>query len=121
MYTAEIPKSMHIKDLIFKQMKTTQDGHKALPSFAKMYPSMLHTPSPFLQEKWKKHLYQSFLCSGILEHSFTCKKPPSGKDRCQGAMPKGNCPSTLPVLLELPEEVDALGEDAIKTARYWLI
>ena len=51
MYTAEIPRSMHVADMIMQQMKTTSQGRALLPKFAKTYPTMHHVPSPHLREK----------------------------------------------------------------------
>ena len=106
MYCAEIPRSVHARDILVEKMKETPEGSKSLPLIAKMYPSMKHVPSPHLVQKWKDHYCNCVLRTGIHRHSFTCKKPPAGQHRCRGARPAGNCPETLPTLLEVPEDVE---------------
>ena len=50
-------------------------------------------------------MWDTVLRSGIHEHRFTCKKPPPGKIRCRMAKPSGDSSATLPVMLEIPEEL----------------
>ena len=110
MYTAEIPRSIHVRDMITQKMKESLEGRKLLPTVAKMYPSLKHVPSPRLVNKWKDHFSNSVVRNGIHKHSFTCKKPPAGRHRCRGARPSGDSSATLPVLLEVPSEADEAGD-----------
>ena len=72
----------------------------------KCYPCMKHPPKPSdTQDNWKQFFWENILQTGIHEHTFTCKKPPSGRHRCRGAFPAGLSQSTQPLLLETsPEE-----------------
>ena len=110
MYVAQIPRSVHMKGMLVQKMKETPEGRASLPTFAKIYPSMKHIPSPKMQETWKKELFHTMLRTGIHKHSFTCKTPPAGKTRCRGARPAGDAAATLPVLLEVPENLDSAAQ-----------
>ena len=105
MFVAHLPRSVHLKNMLAKKMKETAAGRAALPTFCKTYPSMKCVPSPSMQQKWDFDFWDNTLKTGIHEHSFSCHKPPAGRHRCRGARPAGDCPATLPALLEIPSEV----------------
>ena len=105
MLIAHIPRSVHVKDILAQKMKETSFGRANLPTFAKIYPTMKHVPSPRMQKKWLHDFWDNTLRTGIHKHTFTCKQPPAGIHRCRGARPAGNCSATLPVMLEVPPEV----------------
>jgi len=60
-----------------------------------------------LPAKAKKNEWNNFFCetvveTGIHQHSFSCAKPPAGKDGCRGARPCDCVLSTEPVELIAP-------------------
>ena len=115
MYCAELPKGYHVRDYVVKQMKTTPEGRKLLPSKVKAYPSMKRCPFPcpripVTQTEWKRFCWENVLRTGIHEHTFTCRKPPQGKDHCRNAMPAGTSKKTGPKeLIADPRELEEKG------------
>ena len=105
MYTAQIPRSFHVRDHLSKAMKNNyRRGAKEnckCPKFAPMATRPPPDPTDS-QEEWRRFFYETVLQVGIHEHSFSCKKPPAGKYRCRGYNPKGDAPKTRPVQLIPP-------------------
>ncbi|CAB9516444.1 helicase PIF1 [Seminavis robusta] len=106
MYTAELPRHIHAKDIIVRAMKKSQSGRDCLPPYAKRYTSMKHVPSPKSTDDWKKFMWEATLRNGIHEHGWSCRKPPSGKYRCRNAKGSGDSSATLPKLLEVPTDIE---------------
>ena len=63
-------------------------------------------------------MWQNILKIGIHKHTFTCKKPPSGKHKCRGGYPVASNAKTRPILLAINENhselplVDIIPEEA---------
>ena len=112
MYSAEIPKTEHVKDILIQKMKKTQRGRSLLPAFTKMYPSMQHVPSPRTKELWDTYFHRArFRSGGIHEHTFSCKQKPAGAHRCRNCRPAGNSNDTCPKMLEVIDELDQLVDE----------
>ena len=100
-YKAEIPLSMHVKDIIVRKMKHTPHGPQMLPKTSKAYPAMKHAPSILKsKQQWRQFFWDNVLKTGIHEHTFTCKKPPQGFHHCRTGKPSGSSQKTQPVFLE---------------------
>ena len=115
MYSAEIPRNEHIKDLIYQKMKKTANGRSLIPNSYKIYPIMNKIPSPRNSSEWIKYHDKTKAKVGIHSHTFTCKKPPSGRHRCRGARPSGTKTSTGPIQLDINEDelYDALAKNEV--------
>jgi hypothetical protein len=101
-YKAEIPLSMHVKDIIVRKMKHTPHGPQMLPKTSKVYPAMKHAPSIVKsKQQWRQFFWDNVLKTGIHEHTFTCKKPPQGFHHCRTGKPSGSSQKTQPVFLEV--------------------
>ena len=104
MYTAELPRAKHVEEILVRRMKNHPDGRAKLPPKSKQYAAMLHVPSPkYESQNWCSLCQYNIKRTGIHCHTFTCKKPPSGRHRCRGAMPQDNNERTGPLLLTVPE------------------
>lgn len=102
MYSATVPRGVHVRDLVLQQMKKTEGGRKLLPPLAKMYSSMRTVPSPTQnKEQWNDYMYHNMIRTGIHEHSFSCKKPPAGAHRCRNGYCCACNGSTAPIFLRL--------------------
>ena len=105
MYCAQIPKDLHVKDMMLRSMKSSlsSTGPKLLPKASKVYSSAKHIPS-FIsgsQDSCKTHFGEQIIKTGIHDHTFTCHKPPQGLHRCRGCRPAGDSATTQPRFLEI--------------------
>lgn len=105
MYNAELPRSVHIEDILIKEMrKCKQQDVPDLPSKVYSYPSMHPIPKfTDSEQEWKNYMWWNVLRTGIHQHSFTCHKPPAGSHRCRGGHPVACCDVTGPTELICPE------------------
>ena len=98
MFCADMPKEYHLQDLVLRTMKSTRNGIQHYPKTKLSHSSMKHIPSyKNSTTNWDNHLYTSLQRTGIHEHTFTCKKPPQGSQRCRGAKPSALCDKTKPI------------------------
>jgi len=104
MYTAEIPKSYHVRDYLGKAMKKNyRSGAKENCKFPKFPPKAIQCPpSPEDQEQWDRCFCETVLQTGIHVHTFTCAKPYAGTHGCRNASPKECIPCTEGVQLVAP-------------------
>ena len=105
MFSAEIPRSMHLQHSLVQTMKQTKHGRELLPDCARQYPVMKEVPSPHSSKQcWMKFFWENILRNGIHQHTFTCRTPPQGLHRCRGCRPAGNTHCTGPISLKLNDE-----------------
>jgi hypothetical protein len=107
MYQAEAPLSHHILHGIneaHKNIRKLDPNEK--PSYDK-FPTLntprvlLQSPPPTWRENFSGFFNRTILQLGKHVHSWTCKKPPAGANRCRGAMPQANNEKTQSKQLEL--------------------
>ena len=106
-YVASLPRSRHLTHLLLNRMKPDLSGRKLLPNNYKVYPGMLHVPSPIQEpNQWKDLSHYNVLRTGIHEHRDTCHKGfgVNGRLRCRGAYCQPCNPQTQPLKLELPPD-----------------
>jgi hypothetical protein len=108
MYSVSIPRHAHVADYMTRNMKKSFIGKIYLPKPPKVKQAILVPPSPKANRKaWQRFFYDNVLQTGIHQHTFTCKKAPSGSIYCKGGKPSGTSEETQPVqLVELEEEQD---------------
>ena len=97
MYTAQIPRDVHIQYLVNQEMKKIR-----VSTASKRPPGALLIPPSYKQSRglWDMHAYENCMQTNIHFHSPTCYKPPSGSTGCRGAKPSGLKEKTMPVELE---------------------
>ena len=116
MFCAEMPSEYHLQDLVLRAMKHTRTGIQHYPKSKLCHASMKHIPLYSAStENWNHHLYTSLQRTGIHEHTFTCKKPPQGAERCRGAKPSALCNKTQPIFLEYEENKFSNKKEIIET------
>ena len=111
MYTAELPRSFHVRDHFAKVMKNNyRKGAKENCKVPYTPPPVTCTPplpSTATREEWKKFFWETVLKHGLHLHTNSCKKPPGGKHGCRFAKESGLKEMTGPVqLLEPEDELD---------------
>ena len=100
MYTAEVPLGVHVAQFCKDQMKKSALGRQMIPN-KNTRQSQCIPPSPHAsQTEWKMFFYKSILEIGFHKHTFTCKKPPSGKEGCRFSKPSDTKDATTPVQLK---------------------
>ena len=107
MYTAELPRSVHVRDHMTKLMKKNYRKKASencecprCPPQATRVPVL---PTTATQDQWKEFMYETVLQTGIHSCSFHCRKPPGGRHGCKGAKPSGLSEHTGPYQL-IPNE-----------------
>lgn len=105
MHVSDLPPKVHVADMLLNEMKKTKAGRDKLPSICKIYSASRRAPSSLAgQEEWKNFFWHNVLRTGIHQHSFTCRQPPSGRWRCRGAYPQETCGTTGPHMLRIDEK-----------------
>jgi len=108
MFTAELPRGHHVRDLLVKEMKKQKRTGRVQNSCKPPIPNaMVVPPLPSAEDKnpWQCCVCESVLQTGIHSHCNSCKQPPAGAKRCRGAKPSGLQEVTGPVQLVEPEEM----------------
>ena len=99
MYTAELPRQLHVKHLIKEEM-----SKRFAPSIEQsrigpaIIPSSLFHLQPH-QESWDLCSHLHCLQTNIHHHTFTCYKGTAGHQGCRLARPFGTCSFTSPSIL----------------------
>lgn len=111
MYSAAMPMSSHMEQMLHQKMKHNEEGKQMLPKLSRSYASMHHVPSPVQDpSEWLRLLLMNIYRTGIHSHSFTCRKHAAGRFRCRGAFPCACNQKTGPIELLLPWCSDATDE-----------
>ena len=104
MYTAGVPRGVHVRDILTRQMKTTEDGRSLLPPLATTYSATRTVPCPRNnKEIWQDFMYHNMMRTGVHTHSFSCKKPPAGAHKCRNGYCCACNGSTSPIFLKLSQ------------------
>ena len=116
MHTAELPRELHLKDLI-KQEMAKRFAHTIEKKWIGPAEIPPHEPSQNNTD-WNSNAHSNCLATNIHRHSFTCHKGVSGCHGCRLARPFGLCQKTGPSILKDHENQDLYPSDPTVSFSY---
>jgi hypothetical protein len=111
-YSATLPREVHVRDLVTKDLKRHCDSSKAFKRRDAAASAMQVPPDPVEAEDEFQDFIRCIVCGrNIHEHSHTCYKPPNGFHGCRLCRPAGdNSRGTRAIQLSWSEEKGAAVE-----------
>ena len=117
-YSAALPREVHIRDLVTKDLKQNCESSQAFRQRDAAASAMQVPPDPVEARDEFKEFTQCTVCGrNIHNHSHTCYKPPNGYHGCRMCRPAGDSDKTKAIELFLCKETDTVEEKEIEPAR----
>jgi hypothetical protein len=118
-YSAALPREVHIRDLVTKDLKRNCDSSQAFKQRDAAARAMQVPPDPAEgRDEFQDFTYCTVCERNIHEHSHTCYKPPNGYHGCRMYRPAGdNSNGTRPIQLWWSEEKqEAVEKEEVEAA-----